>query len=272
MKITFLGTAAAEAMPATFCNCKYCIEARRLGGKNIRTRSQSIIDGKLLIDLPADTYYHFLLNGIEADKISDLLITHSHGDHCYPTELFLRTPPFAHGMRAKTLNVYCGKGAFDKISKEGDPKNVALRRVSAFESFETENGYKVTALPARHAQGDDALFYIIEGEKTLLYAHDTGYFYDEVFDFIAQKGFKFDLASFDCTNVDITISDDGSHMGIENIERVIARLEAIGAIDGGTVKVINHFSHNANPLYHVLEERVADKGWLVSYDGMSVEF
>ena len=61
MKITFLGTAAAEAMPATFCNCKYCIEARRLGGKNIRTRSQSIIDGKLLIDLPADTYYHFLL-------------------------------------------------------------------------------------------------------------------------------------------------------------------------------------------------------------------
>jgi phosphoribosyl 1,2-cyclic phosphodiesterase len=26
MKITFLGTAAAEAMPATFCNCKYCTE------------------------------------------------------------------------------------------------------------------------------------------------------------------------------------------------------------------------------------------------------
>ena len=98
------------------------------------------------------------------------------------------------------------------------------------------------------------------------------YFYPEVFDFIAERGFKFDLATFDCTNVDITISDEGSHMGIDNIERVIARLCEIGAIGESTVKIINHFSHNANPLYHVLEERVADKGWLVSYDGMSVEF
>ena len=271
MEIKYLGTAAAEAMPATFCNCKYCVEARRLGGKNIRTRSQSIVDGKLLIDLPADTYYHFLQNGIEGDKIEDLLITHSHGDHFYPTELYLRVPPFAHGMRAKELRLHANDKVCKTLEDGGAPKNVRLCPMSPFETREIGD-YSVTALPARHAFGEGALFYIIKGEKTLLYAHDTGYFYDEVFDFIAQKGFKFDLASFDCTNVDITISDEGSHMGIENIERVIARLEAIGAIDGGTVKVINHFSHNANPLYHVLEERVADKGWLVSYDGMSVEF
>ncbi|MBO5904466.1 MAG: hypothetical protein J6Q64_03720 [Clostridia bacterium] len=271
MKITFLGTAAAEAMPATFCNCKYCTEARRLGGKNIRTRSQTLIDDSLLIDLPADTYFHFIANGIEGDKISDLLITHSHGDHCYPTELFLRTPPYAHNMRAPVLNVYCGRGAFDKITSVGSPANVEMNKVSPFESF-CVGKYKVTALPARHAQGDEALFYIIEGDKTLLYAHDTGYFYDEVFDFIAERGFKFDFATFDCTNVDITISDQGSHMGVANIERVIARLESIGAINTETIKVINHFSHNAGPLHHVLEERVSDKGWLVSYDGMSVEF
>ena len=271
MKLTFLGTAAAEAMPATFCNCKYCVEARKLGGKNIRTRSQSLIDDSLLIDLPADTYFHFIQNGIEGDKISDLLITHSHGDHCYVEELFLRSAPYAHNMRAPILNVYCGRGAFDKISGRGEPRKVALNKVAAFESFAVGK-YTVTALPARHAHGDDALFYIIEGDKTMLYAHDTGYFYPEVFDFIAERGFKFDLATFDCTNVDITISDEGTHMGVDNIERVIARLCEIGAIGESTVKIINHFSHNANPLYHVLEERVADKGWLVSYDGLSVEF
>ena len=271
MKITFLGTAAAEAMPATFCNCKYCTEARRLGGKNIRTRSQSLIDDILLIDLPADTYFHFVQNGIEGDKIKTLLITHSHGDHCYPSELFLRTPPYAHNMREETLRVFCGRGAYDKILAEGTPKNVEITKVSAFDSFVADE-YKITALPARHAQGDDALFYIIERDKTLLYAHDTGYFYDEVFDFIEERGFKFDLATFDCTNVDIKISDEGGHMGIANIERVISRLEAMGAIDGDTVKVINHFSHNAGPLHHVLEARVEGKGWLVSFDGMSVEF
>ena len=130
----------------------------------------------------------------------------------------------------------------------------------------------MTALPARHYPGDGALFYIIQGEKTVLYAHDTGYFYEEVFAYIQKSGIRFDLATFDCTNVDIPISDEGTHMGIPNIQRVVARLEAMGALDENTVKIINHFSHNGNPLHHILEERVRGLGYLVSYDGMTVDF
>ena len=99
MKIQFLGTAAAEGMPAVFCNCAVCQEARRLGGKNIRTRSQALIDDQLLIDLPADTYMHFLTNGIEGDRIGHLLITHSHEDHLYPDELEMRCSWYAHDLR-----------------------------------------------------------------------------------------------------------------------------------------------------------------------------
>ena len=68
-----MGTAAAEGFPAVFCRCKYCLEARRLGGKNIRTRSQSLVNDDLLIDFPPDAYSHFLSNGIEGDKIKYLL-------------------------------------------------------------------------------------------------------------------------------------------------------------------------------------------------------
>ena len=77
MKLTYLGTAAAEGFPAVFCNCKYCVEARRLKGKNIRTRSQSIVNDDLLIDLPADTYHHFLTNDIDGYKIKpvDVVVT-----------------------------------------------------------------------------------------------------------------------------------------------------------------------------------------------------
>ena len=71
MKLKYLGTAAAEAFPAVFCNCKYCNEARELGGKNIRTRSQAMINDDLLIDFPADTYAHFLQNGIDGEKIDE---------------------------------------------------------------------------------------------------------------------------------------------------------------------------------------------------------
>src|SRR5699024_7123072 len=51
MKLTYLGTAAAEGFPALFCNCPACREAARLGGRNIRTRSQALINRDLLLDL-----------------------------------------------------------------------------------------------------------------------------------------------------------------------------------------------------------------------------
>ena len=184
----------------------------------------------------------------------------------------MRNTYYAHDMRAPELKVYCGEGAYNKgCAINGRGLNVELEKVEPFQTF-AFNDYAVTALPARHAQGDGALFYIIQhGGKNLLFAHDTGYFYDEVFSFIRDKGFRFDLVSMDCTNVDIPINDEGSHMGIPNIERVLDRLTEMGAVDEKTIKVINHFSHNANPLHHVREERVKDKGWLVTYDGMSME-
>ena len=151
-----------------------------------------------------------------------------------------------------------------------EPEGFAYDLIKPFEATKVGN-YTVTALPARHYPGDGALFYIIRGEKTVLYAHDTGYFYEEVFDYIQKEGIRFDLATFDCTNVDIPISDEGTHMGIPNIQRVTARLEDTGAVDRNTVKVINHFSHNGNPLHHLLEARVKDMGYLVSYDGMCIE-
>lgn len=270
MKIRFLGTAASEGFPAVFCNCEYCNEARRLGGKNIRTRSQTIINDDLLIDLPADTYFHFLSNGIKGDEIKYLFVTHSHSDHFYLNELEIHNGCYAKNMRSETLDVYCNKGTFELIEKMPIP-NINKTKLIPFEQVVVGN-YKVTALPARHYFGDEALFYIIEQDgKTLLYAHDTGYFYEEVFDFIKDKKFFFDLVSFDCTNVDIPISDEGTHMGIPNIERVAKRLSDMGAINDNTVKTINHFSHNGNPLQETLENRVKDLGYLVSFDGMSIE-
>ena len=127
-------------------------------------------------------------------------------------------------------------------------------------------------MPAKHMGTGAAFIYIIKGDKTLLYAHDTGYFYAEVFDYIEREGIVLDMVSLDCTNVDIPISDEGYHMGFPNIERVLARLETMGAVTERTVRYVNHFSHNGGPLQHHLEERARAYGCLVSYDGCRVEF
>lgn len=269
MRLTYLGTAAAEGFPALFCNCKYCCEARALGGKNVRTRSQALINSDLLIDFPADTYAHFLQNGIRGDGIAYLLITHAHSDHFYIKDLFMRAGAYAHDMSVPTLRVFCPKTvyeAFDSI-----PKNVEVTLLEAYKTVGI-GSYRITPLPARHMIGSEAFIYVIQGEKALLYAHDTGYFYEDVFEYIERSGVVFDMVSLDCTNVDLPISDEGSHMGFPNIKRVLDRLSQIGAMSSATVKYVNHFSHNGNPIHHVLEARAGEYGCLVSYDGCKVDF
>ena len=99
MRKQYLGTAAAEGWPAVFCGCAACRRARELGGQNLRTRSQALVDGRLLIDLPPDTYLHALRGGLELERVASLLITHSHQDHFYPFELFMRGDPYAQISR-----------------------------------------------------------------------------------------------------------------------------------------------------------------------------
>ena len=46
MKLTYLGTAAAEGVPALFCRCDFCRYARKAGGREIRTRAGALLDDK----------------------------------------------------------------------------------------------------------------------------------------------------------------------------------------------------------------------------------
>ena len=76
MKITYYGTSASEAWPALFCECEACRLARKYGGKNVRSRSQTLIDDTLLLDFPPDTNYHAQVLGLNLRKVRTLLLTH----------------------------------------------------------------------------------------------------------------------------------------------------------------------------------------------------
>ena len=58
MKLKYLGTAAYEGVPSLFCNCRVCRLSQKLGGRNIRSRSQALVNGELLLDFNADTVRH----------------------------------------------------------------------------------------------------------------------------------------------------------------------------------------------------------------------
>ena len=269
MELTYLGTAAAEGFPALFCRCRHCEEGRRLGGKNIRTRSQALVNRDLLIDFPADTYWHMRQYGIEADAIPYLLLTHAHPDHLYTGDLLMRHTPYAHDMRAPALRILCSEAVSERL--RAPLFGVEVTPIAPFETVALGD-YRITALPARHAAAGEALLYLIRGERTLLYAHDTGYPYEEVLTYLEGEHLALDMISLDCTNGDLPIPDTGSHMGFPNIGRLLARLRKSGVVTDRTVAYVNHFSHNARPLQDELEARAREYGCHVAYDGCRVSF
>ena len=274
MKIQFLGTAAAEGFPGSFCNCEYCQNVRNLGEKYFRTRCQSIIDGKILIDMPADTYYHFLKYGIRGDQIETVIFTHTHADHFYQKELDMRGAGYGKNMEVQKLNLLIPANATEKIDRLGKHTKDIMNVVVA-EPYKTVKfgDYEITPLKARHGYGAiDANIYLIKkGDKSFLYGHDTGYFYDEVFDYLKDNNVYLNGLTLDCCYASLPISDEGAHMGYPNNERVLNRLEELGVIDKNTKRVINHFSHNVNPVQEVIEKESKHLNCIVAYDGMTLE-
>ena len=94
MILQYLGTAAAEGIPALFCKCPVCRAARKAGGREIRTRSGALIDGKLKLDFGPDSYAHMLRYGLDYTGLQGVLITHSHTDHLASAELEYRIPGY----------------------------------------------------------------------------------------------------------------------------------------------------------------------------------
>jgi len=54
MPMRFWGTSAGGSIPAAFCKCSVCENARIKGGKEVRLRSAFRIDKKIMIDIGQD--------------------------------------------------------------------------------------------------------------------------------------------------------------------------------------------------------------------------
>lgn len=276
MKLQYLGTAAAEGVPGMFCECEVCRKSRKAGGKNIRTRSQSLIDDKILIDFPADTYWHAMTHGISLSNIHTCLITHSHSDHLYPADLEMRSRGMAPAVPdEKPIVFYTCKSGYDMITEQIekcglDKQNrVLCREITAFEPFEAE-GYTVIPLAASHDERSTPVIFIIEKDgKRILYANDTGVFGEETWDYLQKYGKHFDLISLDCT-MQITGQYCG-HLNYSEDIQTRSRLREMGLIDDKTVCILNHFSHNGGLTYNEICEPAQKDGFTVSYDGMTIE-
>lgn len=275
MKIKYLGTGAAEGIPALFCHCDICNHARKMKGKNIRTRSQMLIDNELLIDFGPDTLTHSIQYNIELANIYHCLITHTHDDHLYVEDLKARRRSRANLLPGTpVLNVYGGQGVFNVLNPFDDgyitkDKSVLFHLLKPYKSY-TIGSYEIHPLPAIHNTEEPYVYIVQKSNVSMLYAHDTDYFNEKTWKYIKENNIIFDIVSLDCTEGKKHIEYPG-HMNFERMEVMCDKLKEIKAIRESTIIVANHISHNGLVSYDEAVNIGEKLGFVISYDGMEIE-
>ncbi len=280
MKLTYYGTSAGGGIPEIFCSCRVCEYARAHRGKDIRTRSQAVIDDRLSIDYSVDTFLHSAYSGLDMRRIHHILITHAHHDHFLQDDVISRPEGVNEPVR-----FYASEKSGSSLKRAIDAREEAYLsgRSKRTSNFKPEMhyldfykpiellDYTVTPLRANHAPNVDAMIFMISSKgKNILWAHDTGLLLPEAVDFIKNSGVIFDFVSLDCT-LERGNPITKAHMDIDRCKETVDILKENGNIDSNTVVAVSHIGHLVKRTHSELEEEAKELGMIVAYDGMTVE-
>jgi len=281
MRIKYYGTGAGEGMPEIFCSCRVCEQARAERGKNLRTRSQAVIDGVLSLDY-SDVFQHTLHYGLDMRPIKHALITHDHYDHLMRQDILSRavgmTEPihFYFSRESGTPLASAVRARKEKMAAPGSNYNgnevlVETHFLEKKQTYEI-GGYTVIPLPARHGNEKlGAFIYVIQKDgKSVLWAHDTGKFRSETVAYLKESGIRFDFVSLDCTlkrGEPIT----GGHMDLDRCLEMLALLRENGNADDRTRVMLSHIGHLVERTHEELSQEARPYGIEVAYDGLELE-
>nr|MDO8084773.1 MBL fold metallo-hydrolase [Candidatus Sigynarchaeum springense] len=297
MRITFLGTGAAEAYPALFCNCEKCQRARQLGGKNLRARSSALLNEDLLIDFGPDTAAQSVRFNADLTKVENLLLTHSHMDHLFLYDLIHRKKDSRQNGTLGMMTVWGNPNCIEKFNEQmrdalmetfGERKSLLVkptreevieelgeyllmqtRVIGPHQTIEVGR-YKVHTIHAHHKEPELSLNYVIDDGKTrLLYGTDTGTWHKAEWEYLESLGVKLDVVALDCT-VGLKPGGGGHHSN-ESFLAAHAEFVSRGLLSPGARFFAHHFSHQWNFVYNDIVAIMSPHGVEVTYDGLVIE-
>lgn len=267
MKIRLLGTGAAEGIPAFYSETRVSTYARLHGGKDNRTRCAALIDGCIKIDFGPDTLAQMQRDHLDAHDWDALVFTHSHDDHFAVTELQYFLYPFSQ-LDHMPIPIFANQCICERIEAQYPNWPFDLRMTRSFESTSVGD-YRLTPVRAHHMDDEDAHNLIFERDgKTLLYATDTGVWFEPTWEFLAGR--RLDLLVMECTSARVHSDYDG-HLDEKTFGQVLERLHKIGCLDSGSTVVSTHHSHNGDATHAELCAMLEPQGVIVGFDGLEVE-
>jgi len=282
MRLTFLGTGAAEGYPNAFCRCARCERARVLGGPSLRKRSAALINDDLLIDLGPDLMAASLLRGRSLAAVRYCLQTHAHADHLDPSHFLARSPEYGV-PDAPRLQFYASNATARRAARAlendlapaglldpatGERLNLMIHRIEPLQSF-VAGPYRVTAFPANHDPSVEPLLYAIHTEgRTIFYGTDTAALPEETWRAFHRFGHRFDVVILDHTCGPDEAGTD--HLSAREVIEHAARMREENLLAPGARVLATHIAHAGNPVHPELAAFAAEHGYEVAYDGLVV--
>lgn len=254
VRIRFLGTGAAEGIPAIGCTCAHCRRAAQEDGPLVRRRSAILFElpgYTLLFDAPPDI--REMLQAYDIQYLDGIFLSHAHYDHVGGLrEFFLWKQP---------LDLLLEPAVFKRLQQEL-PLRDELRK--HFNYIPLYPGtlvpfvhFSLTAFEVPHAVPCFGLMLQINGQR-ILHLADA----DRVFsNYVALLLRQADWVIIHTPYFEPRVQE--SHMSVQEALETQRRL-------GFRHLVLTHINHHNLP-HDELEARVARyPGVLVAYDGLEL--
>lgn len=284
MRITFLGTSAATAMPLPFCNCDVCKEAKHYGGKDIRKRASIVVNNDMLIDLGPDSVNACYQYGIDLSNIKYILQTHAHSDHFDAGHFITRHPEYAT-KDVNSISLLASNNTFNAMNNmlknedynadifgEEFQKNLKISLyVTSYNYTISLGSYLITSLNSLHDTNQQAqIFMISDDNKTVLYGTDLLSMESAISEFFINSDRYIDVLILDQTYG--KGCNAGGHLDADQVVETINKLKKLNNITDDTLVYATHISHEGN-FTHEKMQKLADKhGYNIAYDGLVIDF
>jgi phosphoribosyl 1,2-cyclic phosphate phosphodiesterase len=209
-----------------------------------------------------------------------VLFTHTHSDHFFRETPLFRT--FAEERKhTAVLNMYFSPEAYTLAEKlySGEAPCysedfIRLHRLDYYNSY-TISDYTVVPLKGRHTTADESvsanyLIYLPEG-KTMYYALDSGYFYEETFEYLQDK--HLDVLVLECT-YPIEHKGEQNHMDLTTVCATLDELYRRHTIDADTTVYLSHicgYGKTHSEIEQYWENKNTPCKIIVAYDGLTID-
>ncbi len=253
MKIRFLGTGAAEGIPAIGCDCPHCTRAREEGGKLVRERNAilfSLPDYELLIDCAPDI--RSLINKYRITRLDGILATRSRYDHVGGIKEFEYWPG--------QLDFLAEDRLFEAIQREHwtELLDAVMFHIPYYPGSSLYfNGFSIIPFAARRRRPIFGIS-VKEGDTRVVYTSDTP---TRLTNYARRVMWNCDLLIVNTPTFDKEQEDH-----INTLEAIELKKEV-----GARRMVLTSINHDNLP-HDELEAFVRKvEGVIVAYDGMTLE-